>query len=106
MKNRNSRNSAPDFHEAEQFEMGDILHKEKTSGKSVAGARAEKPGQLASDADVGNATNPIPQVGSSEEWIARINQKIGRLPEDLITLGQMFLEAKKSLRHGEWEKIF
>jgi hypothetical protein len=41
-----------------------------------------------------------------EGWIIRINQQVARSAESLITLGQVFLDAKNALNHGDWQNIF
>lgn len=59
-----------------------------------------------------NCDEKIDMCTSSDEptsmtyWVARINDQIARSASALIELGQMFVEAKSKLLHGEWNGMF
>jgi hypothetical protein len=45
-------------------------------------------------------------TASIDHWAGRINFHIGHTVRDLIELGQLFLDAKSALQHGQWEEMF
>ena len=98
--------NAPTFYEAEQFEMTRLLASLKAPGDRSGVVQVEPPLQPTGAADAGDAANSQPVVSSAEEWVERINQQVVRSAENLIALGQLFLDAKRALGHGEWQQMF
>jgi hypothetical protein len=43
---------------------------------------------------------------SVEDWAARISEQVGKSAQSLVLLGQLFIDAKSALQHGQWEDLF
>jgi len=51
------------------------------------------------------ATFPA-QPPSLDDWVERIARQVEKSARSLIELGKVFIEAKASLGHGDWQELF
>jgi hypothetical protein len=46
------------------------------------------------------------QLSIMEAWVDRIGNQIGKTAQSIVVTGQMLIEAKTELDHGQWEGMF
>lgn len=46
------------------------------------------------------------QPVSVDYWVTKITEQVGKSAKSLVVLGQLFIDAKLALKHGEWEQLF
>ena len=65
----------------------------------------EKPDAGAKDAGVDFAA-VADQSASVDYWVTKITEQVGKSAQGLVVLGQLFIDAKHALKHGQWEELF
>lgn len=65
-----------------------------------------KPNQNLNPPDSSLPVAKASQPSSVDVWVAKITLQVGKSAQSLVELGQIFIDAKLALKHGQWEQLF